>query len=60
MFILICAVCIPVSGFSRDICLIISYDQAWKECLPDPQPPDPIMAGMEVLTFGMTLGAIAG
>ena len=48
MFIIICAVCIPISGFSpgRNAFLILSL-------------LIPIMAGMG-LNFGMTLGAMAG
>ncbi len=59
MFVLICAVCIPISGFSisyliNEIITRISRNAFLILCLLIP-----IMAGMG-LNFGMTLGAMAG
>ncbi|MBS6398198.1 MAG: ABC transporter permease [Clostridiales bacterium] len=59
MFILICAVCIPVSGFSpgylvNEIMTRVGRNTFLILCLLIP-----IMAGMG-LNFGMTLGAMAG
>ena len=59
MFVVICAICIPISGFSasyllNEICTRMGRNIFLILCLLIP-----IMAGMG-LNFGMTLGAMAG
>ena len=40
MFIIICAVCIPISGFSPGYLLNEIMTRLGQECLPDPEPAD--------------------
>ena len=59
MFILICAVCIPVSGFSVPYLLNEIMSRLGRNAFLILSLLIPIMAGMG-LNFGMTLGAMAG
>ena len=59
MFILICAVCIPISGFSPDYLLNEIIPRLGRNAFLILSLLIPIMAGMG-LNFGMTLGAMAG
>ncbi len=59
MFILICAVCIPVSGFSPAYLLNEITTRLGRNAFLILSLLIPIMAGMG-LNFGMTLGAMAG
>ena len=59
MFILICAVCIPVSGFSPGYLLNEIMTRLGRNAFLILSLLIPIMAGMG-LNFGMTLGAMAG
>lgn len=59
MFILICAVCIPVSGFSVSYLISEIVTRLGRNCFLILSLLIPIMAGMG-LNFGMTLGAMAG
>ena len=59
MFILICAVCIPVSGFSPGYLLTEIMTRLGRNAFLILSLLIPIMAGMG-LNFGMTLGAMAG
>ena len=59
MFILICAVCIPISGFSPDYLLNEIITRLGRNAFLILSLLIPIMAGMG-LNFGMTLGAMAG
>ena len=59
MFILICAVCIPVSGFSPGYLLNEIVTRLGRNAFLFLSLLIPIMAGMG-LNFGMTLGAMAG
>ena len=59
MFILICAVCIPISGFSADYLLNEIITRLGRNAFLILSLLIPIMAGMG-LNFGMTLGAMAG
>ena len=59
MFILICAVCIPISGFSVDYLLNEIITRLGRNAFLILSLLIPIMAGMG-LNFGMTLGAMAG
>ena len=59
MFILICAVCIPVSGFSIPYLLNEIMSRLGRNAFLILSLLIPIMAGMG-LNFGMTLGAMAG
>ncbi len=59
MFILICAVCIPVSGFSFTYLLNEIMSRLGRNAFLILSLLIPIMAGMG-LNFGMTLGAMAG
>ncbi len=59
MFIVICAVCIPVSGFSIDYLLDEIITRMGRNIFLILSLLIPIMAGMG-LNFGMTLGAMAG
>ncbi len=59
MFILICAVCIPVSGFSPAYLLNEILTRMGRNTFLILSLLIPIMAGMG-LNFGMTLGAMAG
>lgn len=59
MFILICAVCIPVSGFSPSYLLNEIMTRMGRNTFLILCLLIPIMAGMG-LNFGMTLGAMAG
>ena len=59
MFILICAVCIPVSGFSPGYLLNEIMTRFGRNAFLILSLLIPIMAGMG-LNFGMTLGAMAG
>ena len=59
MFILICAVCIPVSGFSPGYLLNEILTRMGRNAFLILSLLIPIMAGMG-LNFGMTLGAMAG
>ena len=59
MFILICAVCIPISGFSPAYLLNESSTRLGRNAFLILSLLIPIMAGMG-LNFGMTLGAMAG
>ena len=59
MFILICAVCIPVSGFSPSYLLNEIITRLGRNAFLILSLLIPIMAGMG-LNFGMTLGAMAG
>ena len=59
MFILICAVCIPLSGFSLDYLLNEIITRLGRNAFLILSLLIPIMAGMG-LNFGMTLGAMAG
>ncbi len=59
MFILICAVCIPVSGFSVPYLLNEIMSRLGRNSFLILSLLIPIMAGMG-LNFGMTLGAMAG
>ncbi len=59
MFILICSVCIPVSGFSVPYLLNEIMSRLGRNAFLILSLLIPIMAGMG-LNFGMTLGAMAG
>lgn len=59
MFVLICAVCIPVSGFSPSYLLNEIMTRVGRNTFLILCLLVPIMAGMG-LNFGMTLGAMAG
>ena len=59
MFILICAVCIPISGFSPAYLLNEIITRLGRNAFLILSLLIPIMAGMG-LNFGMTLGAMAG
>ena len=59
MFIIICAVCIPVSGFSPAYLLNEIITRLGRNAFLILSLLIPIMAGMG-LNFGMTLGAMAG
>ncbi len=59
MFILICAVCIPLSGFSAGYLLNEIVTRMGRNIFLILSLLIPIMAGMG-LNFGMTLGAMAG
>ncbi len=59
MFILICAVCIPLSGFSINYLLAEIVTRISRNSFLILSLLVPIMAGMG-LNFGMTLGAMAG
>ena len=59
MFIIICAVCIPVSGFSPTYLLNEIISRLGRNSFLILSLLIPIMAGMG-LNFGMTLGAMAG
>ncbi len=59
MFIIICAVCIPVSGFSVSFLLSEIVTRIARNSFLILSLLIPIMAGMG-LNFGMTLGAMAG
>ena len=59
MFILICAYCIPASGFSAGYLLNEIVTRLGRNAFPILSLLIPIMAGMG-LNFGMTLGAMAG
>lgn len=59
MFILICAVCIPLSGFSLSYLLNEIVTRMGRNIFLILSLLIPIMAGMG-LNFGMTLGAMAG
>ena len=59
MFILICAVCIPVSGFSPGYLLNEIMTRLGRNAFLILSLLIPIMAGLG-LNFGMTLGAMAG
>ncbi|MCR4891277.1 MAG: ABC transporter permease [Lachnospiraceae bacterium] len=59
MFILICAVCIPLSGFSPSYLLDEIITRMGRNVFLILSLLIPIMAGMG-LNFGMTLGAMAG
>ena len=59
MFIIICAVCIPISGFSPDYLLNEIITRLGRNAFLILSLLIPIMAGMG-LNFGMTLGAMAG
>ncbi len=59
MFILICAVCIPISGFSPSYLITEIVTRMGRNPFLILSLLIPIMAGMG-LNFGMTLGAMAG
>jgi simple sugar transport system permease protein len=59
MFILICAICIPISGFSPAYLLNEIITRIGRNAFLILSLLIPIMAGMG-LNFGMTLGAMAG
>ncbi len=59
MFILICAVCIPISGFSPSYLITEIITRMGRNTFLILSLLIPIMAGMG-LNFGMTLGAMAG
>ena len=59
MFIIICAVCIPISGFSQYYLLNEIIPSLGRNAFLILSLLIPIMAGMG-LNFGMTLGAMAG
>jgi len=59
MFVLICAVCIPISGFSPAYLLNEIITRLGRNAFLILSLLIPIMAGMG-LNFGMTLGAMAG
>lgn len=59
MFILICAVCIPISGFSPSYLINEIITRMGRNTFLILSLLIPIMAGMG-LNFGMTLGAMAG
>ncbi len=59
MFILICAICIPLSGFSVNYLLAEIVTRISRNSFLILSLLIPIMAGMG-LNFGMTLGAMAG
>ncbi|HMM31471.1 MAG TPA: ABC transporter permease [Clostridia bacterium] len=59
MFVLICAVCIPISGFSAGYLLNEIITRMGRNIFLILSLLIPIMAGMG-LNFGMTLGAMAG
>ena len=59
MFVLICAVCIPVSGFSPSYLINEIVTRMGRNIFLILSLLIPIMAGMG-LNFGMTLGAMAG
>lgn len=59
MFVLICAICIPISGFSASYLLNEIVTRMGRNIFLILALLIPIMAGMG-LNFGMTLGAMAG
>ena len=59
MFIVICAICIPVSGFSPSYLINEIMTRLGRNSFLILSLLIPIMAGMG-LNFGMTLGAMAG
>ena len=59
MFVIICAVCIPLSGFSPSYLFNEIVTRMGRNTFLIPSLLIPIMAGMG-LNFGMTLGAMAG
>ena len=59
MFVVICAVCIPISGFSLNYLLAEIITRIARNSFLILSLLIPIMAGMG-LNFGMTLGAMAG
>lgn len=59
MFIIICVVCIPISGFSPGYLLNEIVTRLGRNAFLILSLLIPIMAGMG-LNFGMTLGAMAG
>lgn len=59
MFVIICAVCIPISGFSWSFLLSEIITRIARNSFLILSLLIPIMAGMG-LNFGMTLGAMAG
>ena len=59
MFVIICAVCIPISGFSPTYLLNEIMSRLGRNAFLILSLLIPIMAGMG-LNFGMTLGAMAG
>ena len=59
MFVLICAVCIPISGFSPSFLINEVVSRLSRNAFLILSLLIPIMAGMG-LNFGMTLGAMAG
>ena len=59
MFIIICAICIPISGFSPSYLLNEIITRLGRNAFLILSLLIPIMAGMG-LNFGMTLGAMAG
>ena len=59
MFVLICAVCIPISGFSPSYLLNEIVTRMGRNIFLILSLLIPIRAGMG-LNFGMTLGAMAG
>ena len=59
MFVLICAICIPISGFSTGYLLDEIIKRMGRNIFLILSLLIPIMAGMG-LNFGMTLGAMAG
>ena len=59
MFIIICAICIPLSGFSASYLLNEIVTRMGRNIFLILSLLIPIMAGMG-LNFGMTLGAMAG
>ena len=59
MFIIICAVCIPLSGFSASYLINEIVTRMGRNIFLILSLLIPIMAGMG-LNFGMTLGAMAG
>ncbi len=59
MFVLICAICIPISGFSAGYLLNEIITRMGRNIFLILSLLIPIMAGMG-LNFGMTLGAMAG
>ena len=59
MFVIICAVCIPISGFSFSYLLNEIVTRMGRNIFLILALLIPIMSGMG-LNFGMTLGAMAG
>ena len=59
MFIIICAICIPLSGFSASYLINEIVTRMGRNIFLILSLLIPIMAGMG-LNFGMTLGAMAG